>query len=643
MQLTKSQALKSVSLAVSQMILLASAILLLSPLQAEKKALPSEPRALYIYPVGGQRGAVTEVQIKGQTLQGTYAVWTDCDALRGRVKRIEEIDEAGNSAFVIGAVPLSHRITVEVEIAADAELGGHSLRLVSPRGVSDPLPFRVSSELEPLIGEDASRTGPGRPTQGQPLEYPVAVNGLIGRSLGGEVDHYGFDVDAGRELYFEVFFPARGPGPIRKMLLYLYRHEPSWVDPHRLRRLAFNDDPIVHAAGLFAEHGTVRRASLKHRFADSGRYLIAVKGFDDRGGPDFVYQLRMVDAEGDKFSADRSSWPLAHSDPYAWFERRFQVQLSSARLQELSKRTVLQAGGATEKEGVTGSAGASSGAGVDDAAGPTPEPDSPGAVSTHRFGGTSEKVPEPALLTLPAMVEGVIDSPGKADRVRFAASAGQAVAVEVETPRDTVPTFVPWVQVLDREQEVVFSAIYNRVTGNNVMLFRELESKMIYTFDRGGEYTLQIRELTTAHAGSDFAYRVLIRPQIPHVGQLKVEPDRLNLVPGQASRLTVTVDREEKFEGEVALVVEDLPEGVHAYATAVPEPERPPAFDESEKHMFRPETQTVSITLMAEDGASTTNLPRMVRVKARAIVGGKMGPLIPVGQVPLMVVAPPQT
>lgn len=252
-------------------------------------------------------------------------------------------------------------------------------------------------------------------------------------------------------------------------------------------------------------------------------------------------------------------------------------------------------------------------------------------------------VADPALVTLPAILEGVIDRPGKADRVRFTAEAGQAVAVEVETPRDGVPIFVPWVQVLDQEQEVVFSAIYNRVTGNNVMLFRELESKMIYTFDRAGEYTLRIRELTTAHAGSDFAYRVLIRPQIPHVGQLKLEPDRLNLVQGQAGRLTVTVDREENFDGEVALVVEDLPQGVHAYATAVPEEERPPAFDESEKHMFRPETQKVSITLMAEDGASTTNLPRMVRVKARAIVGGEMGPLIPVGLVPLMVVAPPQS
>lgn len=643
MLLTRFQSMQAIFRAASRMILLASAILLISPLQAEKKALPSDPRALYIYPVGGQRGAVAEVRITGQTLQGTYAVWTNSDSLRGQVKRIEEIDEVGDQPYAIGSVPLSHRVTVEVEISPDAEIGGYSLRLVSPRGVSDPLPFRVSSEREPLIREDVSRTGPGRPTQGQLLEYPVAVNGLIGRSLGGEVDYYSFDVDAGRELYFEVFFPARGKGPVPKMLLYLYRHEPSWVDPHRLRTLAFNDDPVVHEAGLFAAHGTVRRASLKHRFADSGRYLIAVKGFDDRGGPAFVYQLRIVDAESEEISADRSSWPLAHSDPNVWFERRFQVQVSPDRLQELSRRTVLQSGGAKKKVGVTGSAGSAGVSGTDDAAGPTPEPDPLGAVSTHRLGGTSANVAEPAVVTLPAIVEGVMDRPGKADRVRFTASAGQAVAVEVETPRDTVPIFVPWVQVLDREQEVVFSAIYNRVTGNNVMLFRELESKMIYTFDRGGEYTLQIRELTTAHAGSDFAYRVLIRPQIPHVGQMKLEPDRLNLVQGQAGRLTVTVDREEKFDGEIAVVVEDLPEGVHAFAAAVPEEERPPAFDESEKHMFRPQTQKVSISLMAEDKASTTNLPRMVRVKARAIVGGEMGPLIPVGVIPLMVVAPPQS
>ena len=626
------------------MILLVAAILLISPLQAAKKALPSEPRALYIYPVGGQRGSAAEVQIEGQTLQGTYAVWTDCQSLRGRVTRIDEIDVPEEQGAAAPADSLSHRVTVEVEIASTAALGGHSLRLVSPRGVSDPVPFRVSSELEPVIREDASQTGPGKPTRGQAVDYPVAVNGRIGRAVGGEVDYYSFDVDAGRELYFEVFFPGIGaPPPSPKMLLYLYRHEPSWVDPHRLRRLAFNDDPVVNEAGLFAEHGTVHKASLKHRFVDSGRYLIAVKGFDDRGGPHWVYQLRIVDATGQEISGDVRSWPRAHSDPHAWYERRFQAHLSPDRLREIGKRTVLRAGESQAPWGVAGSAASSGSGRVSDATGPTPAPEAIGTASTHRIAGSSESGRESALVTLPAIVEGVIDRPGKADRVRFQASAGQAVAVEVETPRDAVPVFVPWVQVLDGNQEVVFSAIYNRVTGNNVMLFRELESKMVYTFDRDGEFTLQIRELTTGHAGSGFAYRVLIRPQIPHVGQLKVEPEHLNLAPGQAKRLTVTVDREEQFDGEVALAVDGLPEGVHAYATAVPEAERPPAFDESEKHMFRPETQKVSITLMAEDGASTTRLPRVVRVRARAIVGGKTGPLIPVGDIPLMVVAPPSS
>ena len=251
-----SKSERSLSRTLPAVFLFVCAALAVSPVQAEKKALPSDPRALYIYPVGGQRGAVAEVRIKGQTLQGTYAVWTGSDGISGRVKQIEEIDEVGDQPYAIGSVPLSHRVTVELEIASDAELGGHFLRLVSPRGVSDPLPFRVSSEREPVINEDVSRTGPGRPTEGQFLEYPVAVNGLIGRSLGGEVDYYSFDADAGRELYFEVFFPARGKGPVPKMLLYLYRQEPSWVDPHRLRRLAFNDDPVVHESGLFAEQGS---------------------------------------------------------------------------------------------------------------------------------------------------------------------------------------------------------------------------------------------------------------------------------------------------------------------------------------------------------------------------------------------------
>ena len=607
--------------------------------QEKEEPLPTEPQALYIFPVGGQQGSSVEVRIDGQTLGGTYAVWTDCEALQASVKQVVETDREIWEGNYLPKKQLTHQVTLEVKISQAAELGGHTLRLVSPRGISNLMPLRVSSQLDPVILEDESQTGSNKPIKGQAVEYPVAINGRIGRTLGGEVDYYSFDVDAGRELHFEVFFPALGG----KMLLYLYKPFASWVDPHRLVRLAFNDDPISHQRvdnGVFGTpEDLVVRARLKHRFAKPGRYLIAVKAFDDKGGPGFVYQLRIAPTPLNEVVKNNKAWPLAHPRSAEWMERRFQRHLSTSRLQEISRRTVLVPPEEGEMEGKAGSgvAGdAGDGAYADRAA---LEFDPLQAVSIYRLDqdaqGSQDRIP---VVDLPAIVEGSIDHPGKTDHFRFRAEAGEALAFEVETPREGMPIFNPWVRILDQKQELVFSCIFNRVGGGNVQLYRYFEPKMVYTFERGGDYTVQIRDLTSRYAGPEFHYRVLIRPQVPHIGRLELDVDRVNLVQGKAKRLTVTVDREEGFGGEIALSVENLPASVQAYPTAVHEPYRPPAFDEGEKDVFRPETQKVSLTLIAEEGASTTRLPHFVRVKARPIVNGMPGAGIAVGEVPLMVV-----
>ena len=606
--------------------------------QEKEEPLPTEPQALYIFPVGGQQGSTVEVTIDGQTLADTYAVWTDCEELQASVKQIVETDRQIWEKDYFPKKQLTHEVTLKVRISQAAELGGHSLRLISPRGISNPMPFRVTSLLEPLILEDESQTASNKPVQGQDVEYPAVINGRIGRILGGEVDYYSFDVQQGRELQFEVFFPSLGG----KMLLYLYESSPSWVDPHRLVRLAFNDDPIAYERGLFgAPADAVVRARLKHQFAESGRYLIAVKAFDDKGGPGFVYQLRIAPTPLSEAVSSNKAWPLAHSHSAPWLERRFDRRLSTSRLQELSWRTVLLPPEEPEMEGKAGSgvAGdAGDGAYADRAA---LKFDPLKTLTIYPLDqdpqGSQDGIP---VVDLPAIVEGSIDHPGKTDHFRFKVEAGEALAFELETPREGLPMFNPWVRILDQKQELVFSCIFNRVEGNNVQLFRYFEPKMVYTFERGGDYTVEIRDLTSRYAGPEFQYRVLIRPQVPHIGGLELDVDRVNLSQGKAKRLTVTADREEGFGGEIALSVDNLPAGVQAYPTAVYDPYRPPAFDEGEKDVFRPQTQKVSLTLIAEEGASPTRLPVFVLVKARPVVNGVPGAEIAVGKVPLMVVAP---
>ena len=61
------------------------------------------------------------------------------------------------------------------------------------------------------------------------------------------------------------------------------------------------------------------------------------------------------------------------------------------------------------------------------------------AVSIYRLDqdpqGSQDRIP---TVDLPAIVEGAIDRPGKTDHFRFKAEAGEALAFELEPPREGV-------------------------------------------------------------------------------------------------------------------------------------------------------------------------------------------------------------
>ncbi|MDE2755908.1 MAG: hypothetical protein OXI92_05095, partial [Acidobacteriota bacterium] len=150
-------------------------------------------------------------------------------------------------------------------------------------------------------------------------------------------------------------------------------------------------------------------------------------------------------------------------------------------------------------------------------------------------------------------------------------------------------------------------------------------------------YTLRVRDTTQRNGASDFRYRLLVRPQIPHAGELKVREDRLNLVPGEAGKLTVTTGQEEGFAGQILLQVEGLPPGVQALPSTDYQPETPPHLDQGPKARYMPQQGATSIMIAAAEDAPATRMPHILRIRARPVVSGKMGALLPVGKVHLMV------
>ena len=558
-----------------------------------------EPEILSLFPLGGQRGTTLEVRMRGKNLGGTYAVWLDGGELKARVQRVDEIElmEYDLVKKAWKSQP-GYRVSFQVEIDASADIGTHSIRAVTPQGVSNALPFRVT--FHPVLTEtgDPHQT----PGEAQKLRFPVVVNGKISR--GGELDFFGFDAAEGQELTFEVVSHL-GIEPT----LTLYEPAGSWFDPNRVRELAFHLGRLATPATIhtFDRMPNYERPRLTYRFSRKGHYLVQVGANMSKGGPDCPYQFRISPADP---SVTR---PLEHRSvqglPSGWAE--FSRKLEPDRLERLWSRTVRE----------------------------TADSSTPAAgLSRLMEAEPNQSAGQAQEAAVGSIVEGSIDRPGDIDHYRFKVRDGAKLAFEIETPDVTPPFFNPRLTVLDAEGNETFNNIYRRLGRQFQFYSKTVEAKTLHSFESGGEFTLQVRDITSRQGDPSFVYRLLIRPQIPHMGDIEVKDDRVNLRAGTAGKLTVITDQEEGFGGEIVLSINNLPAGVEALPGTELEPEKGINPDEGPKERFVPKSQKATVLLVAREDAPATPMPRMIRIVARPVVGGSLGPSQLVREVPLMVV-----
>ena len=591
--------------------------------EAKEKDRPKTPELLSIFPTAAQQGSSVEVELQGRVLEGTHAVWFSSPLLTGKVETVEETklkitpeDEAEVKKGLRG-----HRVVVKVNVDPAAPPGRHSLRLVSPKGVSNQFSFFVHSR--PVVLE--TRNPHSTPPEAQPLTLPAVVTGRISEE--GQLDYYSFEVDEGQELRFVAVMRAGGDGlgAGRQFGPQLTLEEPgsSWFEANRGRRLAVVYPPIA------LEPVSV----LRYRFPKSGRYLLAVSSFLNIYRPQYSYQLLAGPADAP---------PVLPEESFAVdvFKRSFERKLEPSRLELLLSRTV-----PTQQAEKAAAESSSSGA-------QTTGPDLPKAQSTDPASASDTAVraaeqepndaPSQALeVRLPVLVEGAIDRPGDVDFFKIRVAGAQKLAFEIETPDASPPVFNPKIRVLDAngERELVTN-IYRWIAGDGDDWIKRIEPKTIYAFGNDEEYLLQVRDLTARNGGSSFRYRILIRPQIPHMGKVEVQESRINLARGQAAKLTVITEQEEGYSGDISLEVENLPPGVRVSTATQVEEETPPPLNDGEKELYLPKSQKAIILLAASADAPLTQVPQVLRVMARPVVEGKIGTPALVREVPLMVLKP---
>jgi len=562
-----------------------------------------EPRAVSVHPFVAQPGTMFTAVVRGNGLRGATSIFLQDAPLAIAIEGTEAEPPAESGGR--SRTPFD-RVRLRVEVARDARPGRYPFRIVTPQGISNSVVLDVSEH--PVVAEpDGSHEDPE--TAIAVASIPVVFAGRIARR--GETDYYALEAKAGETMTFEAIsgLPSIGaPGGNAQGFdpqLQVFEQSGSWFDPKRWNRIAANDEPLWVIGRLTDAH-------LAYRFARSGRYLLRIQAFSGQGGPDYSYQLRIVPG-----SAPRST-PAATA---SWEERSYSRRLSTDRLTELAVR------------------GGKAGNGK-----PIPShqtvPD-PANARLHVAGPAAAPSSESPVVSIPVTLEGAISSAGEARRARFRVDAAVDIAIEIEAPATAPPLFNPIVRLLDAAgAEVATNVLAGRGACTGA-LTKSQQVKTLVPLRDAGVYTIEVRDATSDLGGADFCFRVQVRPQVPHVGNVRIDEDRVNLAPGEAKTVRVAFDREEDFRGAVAVSAESLPAGVSVVAGADYEPDRdsPPARANRERYV--PRNERAVVVFSASPDAPPTRAPQVVRLVVRTVVDGKTGAILAAREIPVVVIAEP--
>jgi pre-peptidase len=469
---------------------------------ARANPLPGSPTVGVILPRGGQRGSEMEIVFHGDRL---------ADAA--------EVMFIDPGLTVVSLTPNDEKkVTAKIQIAADAALGEHRLRLRTKSGISELRtfwvgPFPSVQEKEPNNDLDHA----------QPIERNVTVEGVVTNE---DVDLFSIEMKAGERLTAEVEGLRLGETLFDPFVAILdaKRFELASCDDCALLKQDPFASCVVPADGRYFV--LIRETS--YRGGDRSRYRMHVGTFPrptvaspagGKAGSDVELKL-LGDVKGDVVQKVHLA-PDAPSD--SWY--------------------------VPEQDGVSAPSGVALRV-VNAEPIPEAEPNDDFAHAT-----AAGKPP-------PLAFDGVIDHPGDVDVVKFSAKANAALNVRlhgrsVRSPLDSVIT--------------IHSADGKQLDASDDTI--GLDSYLRFVPPADGDYFVRISDHLGA-GGPLYVWRLVVSPvtpslalDLPRFGRDSQARQTLSIARGNRGALVVHCGRN-NFAGEVKLAAEGLPDGVKV--TAVP-------------------------------------------------------------------------
>ena len=229
----------------------------------------------YLYPAGGQVGTAVEIEAGGLNINRATKVLFNHPGITGELEPIKESAATKRKRRRLNdqsSPQLADRVKIKITIADNVPCGMYDLRLQGPRGVSNKLPFEVSSYPNFVEKGNSRRSKPN-----EVGELPAVLCGYV--SPGG-IDYFRFEGKKGDQIVALV----KG----RQLVPYIADAVPGWFQPviklidARGKEVAYSDDYYHNVDPVIIT-----------TLPKDGKYTLMIHDAIYRGRQDFNYRIQL--------------------------------------------------------------------------------------------------------------------------------------------------------------------------------------------------------------------------------------------------------------------------------------------------------------------------------------------------------------
>lgn len=422
---------------------------------------------------------------------------------------------------------------VEVTTATDAAPGEREIRLVTWRGVSNPMPLHIgqvpetfrkpmkTAEFQVLGKEElALRKRPPEEEEVR-ITLPCTVNGQI---ASGEINKYRFQARKGQRIVISSL--------ARQLIPYIADAVPGWFQPVLTLRDANGNELAYGDDYRFKPDPTI--------FFDvpaDGEYMFAISDAIYRGREDFIYRVTIGE-----MPFITSIFPLGGKAGAP-----APIQMKGWNLEQAAL-------GAPPKDVSSGIVHLAA---------------SKGKFVSNRVPFALDTLPEcldkednntPAkaqMVQLPIVVNGRMDRPDDADVFQFLGKAGDTVVVEAHARRLDSP-MDPQIRLTDASGRLLAFCDDVEDLGAGVNT-HHADSYIMTKLPANGTYYVRLAD-TAQNGGEEYAYRLRVSAPRPDFS-LRVVPSSLGLRSKGGEGVSVYAIRQDGFTNSITLALKDPPPG----------------------------------------------------------------------------------